>query len=112
MKARSAPAPRRAKPSWRRPPIWPLIRIPARRACVTDKTRVVFLANPNNPTGTFSTREEIARLHAALPGNVLLVIDQAYAEYLAPEDDDGAMDLARNAANVVVTRTFSKIFGL
>ena len=81
-------------------------------ACVTDKTRVVFLANPNNPTGTFSTREEIARLHAALPGNVLLVIDQAYAEYLAPEDDDGAMDLARNAANVVVTRTFSKIFGL
>ena len=81
-------------------------------ACVTDKTRVVFLANPNNPTGTFSTREEIARLHAALPGNVLLVIDQAYAEYLAPEDDDGAMDLARNAANVFVTRTFSKIFGL
>lgn len=81
-------------------------------ACVTDKTRVVYLANPNNPTGTFSTREEIARLHAALPGDVLLVIDQAYAEYLAPEDDDGAMDLARNAANVFVTRTFSKIFGL
>ena len=80
--------------------------------CVTEKTRVVYLANPNNPTGTFSTREEIARLHAALPGNVLLVIDQAYAEYLMPEDDDGALELAKSAANVFVTRTFSKIFGL
>jgi histidinol-phosphate aminotransferase len=86
--------------------------IDALLACVTDKTRVVFLANPNNPTGTFSTREEIARLHAALPGNVLLVIDQAYAEYLAPEDDDGAVEFAKRAANVFVTRTFSKIFGL
>lgn len=81
-------------------------------ACVTEKTRVVYLANPNNPTGTFSSRAEIARLHAALPGNVLLVIDQAYAEYLTPEDDDGALELAKSAANVFVTRTFSKIFGL
>jgi len=81
-------------------------------ACVTERTRLVFIANPNNPTGTFCTRAEIARLHAALPAHVLLVIDQAYAEYLDPEDDDGGMELARTAPNVLVTRTFSKIFGL
>lgn len=81
-------------------------------ASVTDKTRVVYLANPNNPTGTFSSREEIARIHAGLPGNVLLVIDQAYAEYLEPEDDDLGLELAKTAPNVFVTRTFSKIYGL
>ncbi|PVX28436.1 histidinol-phosphate transaminase [Sphingomonas pokkalii] len=81
-------------------------------ACVTEKTKVVFLANPNNPTGTYTAREEIARLHAALPKSVLLVLDQAYTEYLDPEDDDGGLDLARTQPNVLVTRTFSKIFGL
>ncbi len=81
-------------------------------AAVTEKTRIVYLANPNNPTGTFSPRAEIARLHTALPPSVMLVLDQAYAEYLAPEDDDGGLDLARHAANVIVTRTFSKIHGL
>jgi len=81
-------------------------------ACVTERTRVVFLANPNNPTGTFLLREELARLHAALPGNVLLVIDQAYAEYLSPEADDGGLALAEAHENVLVTRTFSKIYGL
>ena len=81
-------------------------------ACVTDKTRVVFVANPNNPTGTYSPKSEIARLHAALPEDVLLVLDHAYAEYLASEDDDGGLELARTASNVLVTRTFSKIYGL
>ncbi len=81
-------------------------------ACVTDRTRVVFLANPNNPTGTFTPRAEIARLHAALPGHVLLVIDQAYAEYIEPEDDDAGLALAMAAPNVLITRTFSKIYGL
>jgi histidinol-phosphate aminotransferase len=81
-------------------------------ALVTDKTRVVFLANPNNPTGSFSTRDEVARLHAALPSDVLLVIDQAYAEYVAPQDDDGGLALAASAPNVLVTRTFSKAYGL
>jgi histidinol-phosphate aminotransferase len=81
-------------------------------ACVTERTRVVFIANPNNPTGTYTTRAEMARLHAGLPADVLLVIDQAYTEYLDPEDDDGGLDLARTASNVLVTRTFSKIFGL
>jgi histidinol-phosphate aminotransferase len=80
--------------------------------CVTGRTRVVYLANPNNPTGRFLPREELARLHAGLPANVLLVLDQAYAEYLAPGNDDGGLALAARAANVLVTRTFSKIYGL
>jgi histidinol-phosphate aminotransferase len=81
-------------------------------AAVTPRTRVVFVANPNNPTGTFSDRGEIARLHAGLPDTVLLVLDQAYAEYLADDEDDGGFALARTAGNVLVTRTFSKIHGL
>ena len=81
-------------------------------ACVTDKTRVVFLANPNNPTGTMTPREDIARLHAALRPDILFVLDQAYAEYLEADEDDGGIELAKNAPNVLVTRTFSKIHGL
>lgn len=81
-------------------------------ALVSERTRVVFIANPNNPTGSFLPRGEIARLHAALPADVLLVVDQAYAEYLSPEDDDGALALAEAHGNVLVTRTFSKIYGL
>jgi len=81
-------------------------------ALVTGKTRVVFIANPNNPTGSFLPGGEVARLHAALPSDVLLVIDQAYGEYVAPEDEDGAMALAETHENVLVTRTFSKIYGL
>ena len=81
-------------------------------ACVNERTRVVFLANPNNPTGTFMSRAELARLHAALPSDVLLVLDQAYAEYVDPADDDGSLELAAQAENVLVTRTFSKAYGL
>ncbi len=79
---------------------------------VNERTRVVFIANPNNPTGSYLPRGEVARLHAALPSDVLLVIDQAYGEYVAPEDEDGAMALAEAHENVLVTRTFSKIYGL
>jgi len=81
-------------------------------AAVTERTRVVFIANPNNPTGTYTPHAEIQRLHASLPSDVLLVLDQAYTEYLDPEDDDGGLELAKTASNVLVTRTFSKIFGL
>ena len=81
-------------------------------AHITPRTRVIFVANPNNPTGTYSPASDIARLHAATPADCLLVIDQAYAEYLEPADDDGALALAQHAPNVLVTRTFSKIFGL
>lgn len=80
--------------------------------CVTERTRVVFLANPNNPTGSYLPRGELARLHAGLPADVLLVVDQAYAEYVAAEDDDGAFALAATTENVLITRTFSKIYGL
>lgn len=81
-------------------------------ACVSERTRVVFLANPNNPTGSFLPREAVARLHAGLPREVLFVLDQAYAEYLAPGEDDGGLALAGGYENVLVTRTFSKIYGL
>lgn len=81
-------------------------------ACVTDRTRIVFIANPNNPTGTFVPRDELARLHAGLPPSVLLVLDQAYAEYLGADEDDAGLALAMSAPNVLVTRTFSKIYGL
>jgi histidinol-phosphate aminotransferase len=81
-------------------------------ACVTERTRVVYLANPNNPTGTLCSRADIARLHAGLPTDVLLVLDQAYAEYLSADDDDAGLTLAETMPNVFVTRTFSKIHGL
>lgn len=81
-------------------------------ASVTPRTRVVYLANPNNPTGTLTSAADIARLHAALPADILFVLDQAYAEYLPPADDDHGLALAASAPNVFVTRTFSKIYGL
>ncbi len=81
-------------------------------AAVTPRTRVVLLANPNNPTGTYLPAEEVARLHAGIPVDVVFVIDQAYAEYLAPGIDDGGLALAAVHDNVLVTRTFSKIHGL
>ena len=81
-------------------------------AAVTPLTRVVFLANPNNPTGSYIGRAEVARLHAGLRPDILLVIDQAYAEYVDAADDDGALALAASTRNVLVTRTFSKIYGL
>lgn len=81
-------------------------------ASVTEGTRVVFVANPNNPTGTYLPPAELARLHAGLPAEVLLVVDQAYGEYLSAEEDDGGFALAQAHGNVLVTRTFSKIYGL
>ena len=81
-------------------------------AAVTPKTRMVYVANPNNPTGSYLTKDEMARLHAGLPKSVLLVIDAAYAEYVDAADyDDGAALVTAND-NVVMTRTFSKIHGL
>lgn len=81
-------------------------------ASVTAQTRVVFLANPNNPTGTAISRGEVERLHRGLRADILLVLDQAYAEYLSPEEEDGGLALAKAHDNVLVTRTFSKIYGL
>ncbi|MCE7798589.1 histidinol-phosphate transaminase [Sphingobium sufflavum] len=81
-------------------------------AAVTERTRVVYLANPNNPTGTFTPRAEIARLLDGLRPDILFVLDQAYAEYLSDDEDDHGLQLAMDRANVFVTRTFSKIYGL
>ena len=81
-------------------------------AAVTPKTKLVFLANPNNPTGTYLPIEEIRRLHAGLPGNVLLVIDAAYAEYVRRNDYESGIEMVSGNSNVIMTRTFSKIYGL
>lgn len=81
-------------------------------ACVTDKTKVVFLANPNNPTGTYLPFDEVRRLQAGLPPQVLLVLDAAYAEYVRRNDYEAGMELAATSENVLMTRTFSKIYGL
>ena len=79
---------------------------------VTERTRVVFLANPNNPTGTYIPHDEVRRLHAGLRPDILLVLDGAYAEYVRRNDYSGGMELAAEAENVLATRTFSKIHGL
>ena len=82
-------------------------------ARANNQTRVVFLANPNNPTGTYLSISEIKRLRAGLPPNILMVIDAAYAEYVARDDYAAGHELVDNeAANVVVLHTFSKIYGL
>ena len=86
--------------------------VDAMLARVTGKTRVVCLANPNNPTGTYIGKDEVRRLHAGLPKNVLLVIDAAYAEYVSRNDYESGVELVDRADNVVMTRTFSKIYGL
>lgn len=81
-------------------------------AQVTERTRVVFLANPANPTGTWLPGVSVRRLHAGLPPSVILVLDGAYAEFLNDPDYEDGLALARDTENVVVTRTFSKIHGL
>jgi histidinol-phosphate aminotransferase len=81
-------------------------------AKVTARTKVVFLANPNNPTGTYLPFAEVKRLHAALAPHILLVIDAAYAEYVSRNDYAAGIELAAESENVVMTRTFSKIYGL
>src|SRR5919106_889912 len=86
--------------------------VDAMLARATSRTRAVFVANPNNPTGSYLTRDELARLHAGLPDDVLLVIDAAYAEYIGCDDYTTGQELVDRAGNVVMTRTFSKLFGL
>lgn len=81
-------------------------------AAVTDKTRMVFIANPGNPTGTYVPASEIRRLHAGLPKNVILVLDAAYAEYVKKNDYEAGIEIVSSAKNVVMTRTFSKVYGL
>lgn len=88
------------------------VSVDAMLAAVNERTRVVFIANPNNPTGTYISTDELNRLHAGLSEDILLVVDSAYAEFADADDYDSGLSLASTAANVVMTRTFSKIFGL
>ena len=88
------------------------IDVDALLARVTDKTRLITLANPNNPTGTYVEFGDIRRLHSALPEDVILLLDAAYAEYVVSNDYDAGADLVDANDNVVMTRTFSKIHGL
>jgi len=81
-------------------------------ARVSDATRMVFLANPNNPTGTYLPFDEVKRLHAGLPDDVILVLDAAYAEYVRANDYEAGIELVATTQNTVMTRTFSKIYGL
>jgi histidinol-phosphate aminotransferase len=79
---------------------------------VTPKTKIVFVANPNNPTGTYISYTDLRRLHAALPPHVMLVVDAAYAEFVTANDYEPGIALVSEFENVVMTRTFSKIHGL
>lgn len=81
-------------------------------ACVSERTKIVFLANPNNPTGTYLPFDEVRRLHAALPPHVVLVLDAAYAEYVRRNDYEAGIELVSSNENVIMTRTFSKVHGL
>ncbi|MEO8666955.1 MAG: histidinol-phosphate transaminase [Bauldia sp.] len=86
--------------------------VDAMLGAVNERTKVVFLANPNNPTGTYLPFDEVRRLHAGLPASTLLVLDAAYAEYVRRNDYESGIELAATTDNVVMTRTFSKIHGL
>jgi histidinol-phosphate aminotransferase len=81
-------------------------------AALTPRTKIVFLDNPNNPTGTYIPMSEVRRLHAALRPDTLLVLDSAYAEYVRRNDYESGIELVATQKNVVMTRTFSKIYGL
>lgn len=86
--------------------------VDAMLAKVTARTKIVYLANPNNPTGTYIPFSEVKRLQMGLPPDALLVIDAAYAEYVARNDYAAGIELASSCENVVMTRTFSKVHGL
>jgi histidinol-phosphate aminotransferase len=79
---------------------------------VTDKTKIVFIANPNNPTGTYLSKNEMLNLRKKLRSDILLVVDDAYFEFLDSDDFTSGLDLFKDSTNVLITRTFSKIYGL
>lgn len=81
-------------------------------ARVSPQTKIVFLANPNNPTGTYLPHGEVRRLHKGLPSHTLLVLDAAYSEYVRRNDYEAGLELVATTDNTVMLRTFSKIYGL
>ena len=79
---------------------------------INEKTKIIFIANPNNPTGSLIKRDDLKKLYSAIPSNVLLVIDAAYSEYVTDPNYEIGFDLAKENNNIVITKTFSKAFGL
>ncbi len=86
--------------------------VDAMLSAVTDRTRIVFVANPNNPTGTYIPKSEMNRLRQGLRDDILLVIDAAYAEFMTEDDYDAGIELVNRTKNTIMTRTFSKMYGL
>ena len=86
--------------------------LPAMAAAITDKTKVIFIANPNNPTGTMVTADETAVFMKQVPEDVLVVFDEAYYEYVARSDYPQTLPYVLEGRNFIITRTFSKIYGL
>lgn len=86
--------------------------LPAMRAAIAADTRIVFLANPNNPTGTMVAPDALQAFIASVPSNVLIVLDEAYTEYLSPEQRGDTLSLVRRFPNLLVSRTLSKAYGL
>ena len=84
----------------------------AMAAAVKDNTRILFIANPNNPTGTYNTKTQMNELLESIPDHVIVVIDEAYFEYVDKDDYSDGVELVKSGANVIATRTFSKIYGL
>jgi histidinol-phosphate aminotransferase len=84
----------------------------AMAAAITDNTRMLLVCNPNNPTGTYLAADEVAALAERVPPHVLLMLDEAYVEFVLAEDPDRSVDLVRRHPNLVILRTFSKAFGL
>ena len=79
---------------------------------VNEKTKIIFIANPNNPTGSYLRSDEIELLIKKLPKNILLILDHAYEEFVTVKDYPKALEIVNNNSNVVMLRTFSKIYGL
>ena len=79
---------------------------------ITNRTKIIFIANPNNPTGTYLNKEDILKLRSLIPSHILLMIDDAYAEFMISKDFKSGLDLFKDFKNVIVCRTFSKIYGI
>jgi histidinol-phosphate aminotransferase len=86
--------------------------LPSMAAAITDRTRLLFICNPNNPTGTMSTKSEVAALMARVPEHVVVVFDEAYYEYVRHPDFPEAIEYVKGGRHAIVLRTFSKIYGL
>lgn len=86
--------------------------LPAMLAAITVRTRMIFIANPNNPTGTFLTADELHQFISHVPDNVIVVLDEAYYEYVAPAEQALSVSWIREFPNLIITRTFSKAYGL